>query len=163
MATKAVLLDRDGVIIRERGAYTFLPAHIQHVPGIEVFLKALQDADYRLIVVSNQGGIAKGLYGHDDVALIHQLIADHLAEYGVSIADWFYCPHHETVGRCLCRKPSPLMIERALARHQIAPEQAYLIGDQESDTEAAQRAGIQALPVPSNTDLSLYPPITGVL
>lgn len=160
--TKAVFLDRDGIIIRERGAYSSLLRHVQLVEGIGDFLKRLQEAGFLLIVVSNQGGIARGYYSHDHVYVIHQHIVARLAAYGVQMTDWFYCPHHEKIGHCLCRKPGSLMLEKAIALHRIAPEQSYLIGDKETDVEAGQRVGVTAIQVPSNINLAEYPPISGI-
>ena len=155
---RALFLDRDGVIVQERGAYTFLPAHVSYVPGIEGFLQQKQAEGFLLIVVSNQGGIAKGYYNHAHVYQLHQLIDQHLRYHGVSIQAWFYCPHHDHVSLCLCRKPSPLMLEKAIARYHIDPGASYMIGDKPSDAEAAKRAGVKPLQVASNTNLYQHPP-----
>ena len=156
---KALLLDRDGILIRERGAYSYLPEHIVYVPGIEKFLQERQSEGYLLIVVSNQGGIAKGYYGHAHVFDLHQTIHEQLLSWGVTIHSWFYCPHHDEVSYCLCRKPGPLMLEKALARYNADAAKSYMIGDKESDVEAGRRAGVKPLLVNSNTNLYLHNPL----
>lgn len=150
---KAIFLDRDGVIIKEHGNYSFIPQHIQYVPGIEAFLSQMQKDGFLLIVITNQGGIAKGFYGHEHVYSLHQTINDHLKLYDVSITDWFYCPHHDTISYCLCRKPGPLMLEKAIARYGIDPHQSYMIGDKSSDAAASKSAHVNPLLVASNSDL----------
>lgn len=156
---KALFLDRDGILIRERGAYSYLTDHIAYVPGVENFLLERQSEGYLLIVVSNQGGIAKGYYGHEHVNNLHKTIHKHFLSYGVTIHSWFYCPHHDEVSHCLCRKPSPLMLEKAISRFNIAASQSYMIGDKESDAEAGRRAGVKPLLVGSNTNLYLHNPL----
>ncbi len=156
---KALFLDRDGILIRERGDYSYLPEHIAYVPGIEKFLLEQQAKGYLLIVVSNQGGIAKGLFGPEHVEHLHQIIHHHFLSYGVSIHSWFFCPHHDEISYCLCRKPGSLMLEKAIARYQVITSESYMIGDKESDKEAGRRAGLTPLLVNSNTNLNLYNPL----
>ena len=69
------------------------------------------------------------------------------------IAEGYYCPHHPDHGRCLCRKPEPLMLEKAIARFSIDRSRSFMIGDSPRDLEAAGRAGVTGLPMPSNGDL----------
>ncbi|HQH42079.1 MAG TPA: HAD-IIIA family hydrolase, partial [Bacteroidales bacterium] len=124
--------------------------------GIGEFLKKLQDAGYLLIIITNQGGIAKGLYSHQTLAEIHKKMLQQLSSYGVNIAEIYYCPHHPDYGKCLCRKPESLLIEKALARFHINPQQPFLIGDRESDIQAAIKAGIQPVRTEPNENLMKY-------
>jgi D-glycero-D-manno-heptose 1,7-bisphosphate phosphatase len=76
-----------------------------------------------------------------------------LAQHGVDLADILYCPHHPSKGRCLCRKPGSLLLERAIARHDIDAASSCMIGDRDRDVEAAEGAGVRGILVPHNTPL----------
>lgn len=153
---QAILLDRDGVVIKERGAYSYLPEHVEMVPGIFDALKFFQDQGYWLFIVTNQGGVAKGLYGHEDVQNIEAIIEQQLALYQVEIKDYFYCPHHDLYGRCMCRKPDSLMLEKAIAKYDLDPNKSWYIGDMDTDVIAGRQAGLNALAIQPNADLSGY-------
>lgn len=161
MVSKAILLDRDGVIIKERGEYNYLPEHLQWVEGIEKALLELQEAGYRLIVISNQGGVARRIYSHNEVRRFHEQMLQQLITKGIHIDKIYYCPHHEEVQNCLCRKPKSLLIERAIARFHLDKHRTFFVGDQERDIQAARRAGIEAIRIPSNAPLHEY--ITGII
>lgn len=150
---KAIFLDRDGVLNIERGEYTYRVQDTSMVPEIGPALKSLQDRGYLLIVISNQGGIAKELYGHKDVVAVNDHIAAHLAEYEVQIDAVYYCPHHPIRSKCLCRKPLSLLFERALHRYAIDPAASYMIGDKQRDIDAAAAAGIKGILMEANTPL----------
>jgi D-glycero-D-manno-heptose 1,7-bisphosphate phosphatase len=153
MSNKAIFLDRDGVLITERGDYNYLPEHIDIVEGSAEALRWLQAKGYLLIVITNQGGIAKGLYTHSRVNEIHKEIKSFYKIYGVHIKDFYYCPHHPSTGECLCRKPESLMLEKAIARFDIEPSVSWFIGDNPRDIEAGHQAGVKTLLIPSNADL----------
>jgi D-glycero-D-manno-heptose 1,7-bisphosphate phosphatase len=150
---KAVFLDRDGVINRERGAHTWRLEDLEVLPTVPEALRRLQDAGWTLVVITNQSGIGLGLYGHADVDRVHAEIARVLAAAGVELAGVLYCPHHPQEGRCLCRKPGSLLLEKAMARHGIDPRRSVMIGDRERDVQAAEAAGIRGILVASNSDL----------
>ena len=109
---KAVFLDRDGVLIRERGEYNYLPEHFIINEGVIEALKFLQSRNFLLIVVSNQSGVAKGVYTIDDVEQIHKKLQNIFEENGITLSEIYYCPHHPDSGLCLCRKPLPQMLEK---------------------------------------------------
>ena len=156
-STRAVFLDRDGVINSDQDLYYVThPDQFALNEGIGEFLKKLQDAGYLLIIITNQGGIAKGLYSHQTLAEIHKKMLQQLSSYGVNIAEIYYCPHHPDYGKCLCRKPESLLIEKALARFHINPQQSFFIGDRESDIQAAIKAGIQPVRTEPNENLMKY-------
>ncbi len=150
---KAIFLDRDGVLNRERGEHTWRPEDFEVLPGVPETLARLQREGWLLIVVSNQSGIGLGLYTKQEVEVLHDYLHARLAEHGVVLDAVYYCPHHPSQGRCLCRKPGSLLLERAMARFGIAPGASVFIGDRERDAEAAVAAGVKPVLVASNASL----------
>lgn len=150
MGRPAVFLDRDGVINQERGDHTWRLDDFTILPGVAEALRSLAYTGHLLVVVSNQSGIGLGNYTVEDVERLHGYLHDHLAREGVRLTDVYYCPHHPSRGRCLCRKPGSLMLERAIARHGIDAHRSVLIGDRERDIEAARAAGVKGILVSSN-------------
>jgi D-glycero-D-manno-heptose 1,7-bisphosphate phosphatase len=153
MGNKAVFLDRDGVLITERGEYNYLPEHLDIVEGTVEALSLLQSKGYLLIVITNQGGIAKGMYTHAQVNRMHGEIRDFYKSFGVRLAGFYYCPHHSRHGLCICRKPDSLMLEKAIAANDIDAAQSWFIGDNARDVDAGHKAGVRTILIPSNADL----------
>lgn len=151
---KAIFLDRDGVLIRERGDYTWLLEDLKINPGVVEALQNFSRQGYLLIVISNQAGIDKGLYSKQDADYLHLHISRNLGMNGITIAEYYYCPHHPTVGKCICRKPDSLLLEKAIARFNIDASQSYFIGDAERDIEAGLRVGINTVKIESNDNLT---------
>lgn len=151
--TKALFLDRDGVLNRELGRYVTHLGEFEVLPTVVPALKLASDAGFLLMVISNQGGVAKGLYGLNEVFNMHQSLQEQLSTVGVQLTEGYYCPHHPDHGRCLCRKPGPLLLQKAIARFGITPAASYMIGDRDRDMEAAQQVGVKGVLMPSNTDL----------
>ena len=149
---KAVFLDRDGVINVERG-YTHRLEDFVILPDLIEVLQLLQNNGYLLIVVSNQSGIAKGLYKQSDVETIHQFMLNEFTKSGIRLSEIYYCVHHPDVSRCICRKPDSLFIEKALARFDIDAKQSYFIGDKERDVEAGEKAGVKGILIEANISL----------
>lgn len=153
---KALFLDRDGVINHDPGDYTKSLAEFVVLPGVVQTLKAWHNAGYLLIVVTNQAGLGKGLYGEDDVHAIHQYFQGLCIEAGFSIAHFYFCPHHPDFnGRCLCRKPGSLMVEKGLHRFGLDPEECLIIGDKERDLDAAKAAGVDGVKIETNARIPL--------
>ncbi|MEZ4806519.1 MAG: HAD family hydrolase [Flavobacteriales bacterium] len=153
MSRRALFLDRDGVINRERGEHTWRIEDLEVLPDVPHALRCAAEAGLLLVVITNQSGIALGMYDHADVERVHRYIHDVLSDAGVTLADVLYCPHHPSEGRCLCRKPGSLLLERAIARHGIDAAGSVMIGDRERDREAAEGAGVRGVVVPANTAL----------
>lgn len=154
---KAVFLDRDGVINEGTSNYYISkPEDFRFNEDVFDALKLLTDNCFLLIVISNQSGIAKGLYTKEDAGNVHTYMCNALKNRGIEISEVYYCPHHEDHGRCLCRKPSPLMIEKAIARFNIAPGQSYMIGDSERDIVAGEQAGLKTFRISTNESLMKY-------
>lgn len=153
---KAIFLDRDGVLIRERGDYNYKDEHIEIVEGAPEALFELQKKGYLFIVITNQGGIGKGLYTHKRVKEIHAQLKSFFSSYRVIIRDFFYCPHHPLNSLCICRKPDSQLLEKAIAIYNIDPKLSYFVGDNERDILAGEKARVRPVLIPSNADLREY-------
>ncbi|TND08439.1 MAG: histidinol-phosphate phosphatase family protein [Bacteroidetes bacterium] len=149
---KAVFLDRDGVINRERG-YVHRVADFELLPDVARMLRIFRERGFLLIVVTNQTGIGKGYYKQKDVESVHGHMIRLLAAEQVHLDEIYYCIHHPDSGRCICRKPSPLFVEKALARFNIDPAGSYFIGDKEHDVLAGEAAGVKGILIRSDTSL----------
>ncbi len=151
---KLILLDRDGVINKEMGAYVTNPNDFEVLPHVVPNLIKLKNAGIQVVVITNQGGIAKDLYTHQTLAKIHQKLNLILEAHQLTFDEVYYCPHHPDYGKCLCRKPGSIMIEKALARFGVNPQEAIMIGDTQRDIEAANAARVMAFKIESNQDWS---------
>ncbi|MCK8787205.1 HAD family hydrolase [Roseomonas sp. NAR14] len=143
----AAFLDRDGVLIEDTG-YPHDPARIRWMPGAAAAVRRLNEAGLFVFVVTNQAGVARGLFPEETVQHLHRWMAARLAEAGARIDAFRYCPHHpeapvEAYRRdCYCRKPAPGMIEKLRAAWPVRMAGSFLIGDKVSDIEAAEAAGL---------------------
>ena len=145
---KTVFFDRDGVLNVERN-YLYKIEEFQWQTDAVAAIKLLQAQDYRIIVVTNQSGVARGYYNEADVTKLHNYMQAQLVLQQTRIDAFYYCPHLTDASRaeyaqeCDCRKPGPGMILKAMQEHEVLKEQSFLIGDKESDLQAAQAAGIR--------------------
>jgi D-glycero-D-manno-heptose 1,7-bisphosphate phosphatase len=154
LLNKAIFIDRDGVINSDVGHYyIYRPDDFVINDGILEALKQFQESGYLLIVISNQGGVDKGEYTTDDVEQVHQKMKELLSADGIELTDIYYCPHHNTIQKCLCRKPLNLNIEKAIARFDIDRTQSWMIGDSPRDIVAGKAAGLKTLKLESNENL----------
>jgi D-glycero-D-manno-heptose 1,7-bisphosphate phosphatase len=144
---KAVFIDRDGVINEERN-YVHRISDFVLLPGVVEGLTLLRNAGYRLIVVTNQAGIARGYYAQDEMDRLHDHMRELLAKHGVSLDAIYFCPHHPQGSiehlsiECNCRKPSPGMVVQASRDFDLNLATSVLIGDKLSDVQAGKRAGV---------------------
>lgn len=150
---KAVFFDRDGVINKEIGNYVYKLEDFKFNIGLFTSLRLLQEYDYKLIIITNQGGIAKGQYTHDELYELHNFMLEKLLNEGIKIDDVYFCPHHHSIAPCLCRKPNSLLIEKAIAKHNIDKSQSFLIGDNERDVLAAEKVGIKGILIEANSNI----------
>lgn len=150
---KAVFLDRDGVLNKERGDHTWREEDFEILPDVGAALGKLAAKGFQFIIVTNQSGIAKGMYGHDDVAKVHSLLDDYMSQHGVKPIEIFYCPHHPESTKCLCRKPDSVMFEKAIAKYGVDVEKSYCVGDSERDIFAAGKVGLNGILVAPNSSL----------
>lgn len=135
---KAVFLDRDGVINEDTG-YPHAPDQIRFKPGIFEFCSAILEKGYMIIVVTNQAGVAKGLFTEQDVMSLHEWMLQEFSQRGVEIAGFYYCPYHKYAELAEyrrdsdCRKPNPGMILQAARDLDIDISRSVMIGDKPTD------------------------------
>lgn len=139
---KTVFLDRDGVINRNppNKGYVRKWSEFAFIPNARKAIRELTESGYRIIVITNQSGVGRGLYSEEDVADIHSRMVAEISKAGGTIEAVYYCPHRPDAG-CECRKPKPGMLIRAAREHDIELSNAYLIGDFSTDIEVGQRVG----------------------
>jgi histidinol-phosphate phosphatase family protein len=148
-SSRAVFLDRDGVLTRERSDYVKVPDELQVLPGIGTALRDLRKMGFLLVVVTNQSVIGRGLTTHEGMERIHDKLHSELKRIGCSVDAIYYCPHLPGAG-CDCRKPEPGLILRAAKELGIDVSASWMIGDKEIDVEAAERAGCRAVRIKTN-------------
>lgn len=139
---KALFLDRDGVVNIEVN-YLYKIEDFEFVDGILELCKYYRDNGYSIFIVTNQSGIDRGYYSEHDFNLLTSWMVDEFAKNGIEIKKVYFCPHHPDISfECNCRKPNPGMILEAQKEFDIDLKNSVLIGDKESDIEAALSAGI---------------------
>jgi D-glycero-D-manno-heptose 1,7-bisphosphate phosphatase len=145
MSQKALFLDRDGVINKDTG-YVSAVQEFEFINGIFELCRCFQEKGYIIVIVTNQSGIARGLYSEEDFASLSKWMQNAFAKEGIEIAKVYHCPHHpEISGTCTCRKPEPGMLLKAIEEFDIDPSLSALVGDKPRDIEAGRRAGIARL------------------
>jgi D-glycero-D-manno-heptose 1,7-bisphosphate phosphatase len=149
---KAVFLDRDGVVNREIGDYIKKLEEFSMLPHAVKYISELHQHGFLVFIITNQGGIAKGLYTVEELDRMHETMHREVNEAGGKISEVYYCPHHPDFGACLCRKPGSLMAEKAVARYHVDPKQSVFIGDKVRDVECAEGAGIKGFLISENED-----------
>jgi D-glycero-D-manno-heptose 1,7-bisphosphate phosphatase len=143
MPKRFVLLDRDGTIIKEKN-YLSDPDQLELIPGAATALSRLQNDGWGLCLMTNQSGIARGYFSLEQVRKVHQRLVDVLAVFDVELDGIYICPHRPE-DACACRKPSPGMIEQAIAVHGFDPRQAWVIGDKEVDIGLGHAVGAKSI------------------
>ena len=167
MSRPAAFLDRDGVLIVDCG-YPHRPDQLVLIPGAAEAVKRLNEAGYVTVIVTNQSGVARGLFSEETMHGFNALLVARLAEAGARIDAVYAAPHHaEAVDDRYRhpdhpdRKPNPGMLLRAIAEHDLDPARSLMIGDQPSDMEAARRAGVAGHRFPEGGDLDQF--VVGLL
>tara|TARA_B110000444_G_C18597074_1_gene481227 strand:+ start:145 stop:645 length:501 start_codon:yes stop_codon:yes gene_type:complete len=153
---KAIFLDRDGIINHDPGDYTRNISEFTILPTVLESLKTLKERGFVFILITNQGGIAKGIYSHKAVDDIHEYLKDVCDKNGTPILDIYYSPHHEITGKSLSRKPGSMMIERAVARYNIDPKASWMVGDKQRDLDCASPLGVPGVLIPTNDPLQEF-------
>jgi D-glycero-D-manno-heptose 1,7-bisphosphate phosphatase len=140
-----VFLDRDGTVVEERD-YLSDPAQVQLLPGAAAAIRRLRDAGFAVVIVTNQSGIARGLYGEDAYRAVQGRLKELLERGGAAVDASYHCPHHpDFSGPCACRKPGPALYGMAATDLGISLERSWFVGDKVSDVQGAARFGGRAI------------------
>lgn len=143
---KAAFFDRDGTINVNTG-HLYQPEKLVFIAGAPGLIRRYNDKGYKVIVVTNQAGIAKGYYTETDMHRLHQYMNEQLErQWGAHIDAFYFCPHHpDYTGDCACRKPKPGMLLQAIRDYDIDVAQSVLYGDKPSDIQAGEACGIRSI------------------
>jgi len=139
-----IILDRDGVINYDSDDYIKSPAEWRPIPGSLEAIAHLNRAGFRVLIATNQSGVARGFYDLETLSAIHEKLLQQLTAVGGYVEEIFYCPHHPTDG-CVCRKPQPGLIEQMQKKYAIHLASTYLIGDSITDVQVAKQTGCQPI------------------
>ncbi len=143
MPKRALFLDRDGVINVEKN-YLYKQEDFEFIDGIFDLCRYFQDEGYAIVVVTNQSGICRGYYSEEDFRKLTEWMEAEFSKRGIEIAKTYHCPHHpDFTGSCNCRKPEPGMFLQAQKELALDLQKSVMVGDKQSDIEAAQKAGVQ--------------------
>jgi D-glycero-D-manno-heptose 1,7-bisphosphate phosphatase len=144
----AAFLDRDGVLIEDSG-YPHRPEDLKLIPGAAAAVRRMTKAGYRTVIVTNQSGVARGLFSEDQMNAFNALLIARLAQDEAIIDAVYSAPFHPDAVEARYRhpdhpdrKPNPGMLLRAISEHRLDPAQSFIIGDQKRDLEAGERAGV---------------------
>lgn len=147
---RVVFLDRDGTL-NEEVHYLHRKEDLKILEGVPEAIRMLKEAGYKIVVVTNQAGVARGYFPESDVQELHQYINECLSPLGAGIDYFFYCPHHPVCGQgiykreCRCRKPDTGMFEMAEQVLQVDKSRSWMIGDKWSDVEAGKNYGVYTI------------------
>lgn len=157
MKQKAIFLDRDGTLVHPRH-YPSSPGELLLYNNIGQGLRDLQQAGFRLVIITNQSGLARGYFTLADLQRMHNYLISELEQEGVQLDAIYHCPHHpegiipELAIRCKCRKPQPGMLLQAAVDLNLDLEYSWFIGDILDDVEAGNRAGCRTILVDLGTE-----------
>ena len=146
----AIFLDRDGTLIRDV-EYLYRQEQVEILPRVAEAIRLLRGQGFLLVVVTNQSAVARGRLTEEELGRIHDALNARLAKDGARLDGIYYCPHHPTEGvgpyhaECDCRKPKTGMIVKAVADLGLNPSSSYVVGDQTSDMELADRIGAKGV------------------
>jgi len=139
-----VLLDRDGVLNRDRTNYVYDPEHLVILPGVPEAMRQLNDLGYEMAVITTQAGIAKGIYSRTEMRTCNDIIQK--ACFGL-IRHFYYSPWHPVLTESLSRKPGSLLFEKAIARFGVNPQESWMVGDKDRDLLPARKLGFKTIQV----------------
>lgn len=140
MPIKTIFLDRDGVINKEKN-YLYKIDEFEFLDGIFDSCKYFLKLGYKIIIITNQSGIARGFYTEKEYNILSRWMINQFLEKKIEILDIFHCPHDQNA-ECSCRKPKPGMFLSAQKKHNINLSASWMIGDKEIDITSANAAGI---------------------
>ena len=139
MNDRAVFLDRDGVLMRD-AKFVDPVNQVEVINGAPQAMRSLQDAGFRLFVVTNQSGVGRGYFTREAVEEIHTLLNQHFSAAGVRIERYYVCPHHPE-DNCDCRKPKPKFLLEAAREYGLDLSRCFMVGDRPSDIQCGRNAG----------------------
>ena len=149
---KTVFVDRDGVINQERSDYVKSISELEIYPNVAKNIKLLKDAGFLVVVITNQSAVNRGIVTPEMINQIHNSIQDHLKKYGTFLDGFYYCPHTPNEN-CNCRKPKSGLLEKAILELNIDLNSSWMIGDSDSDIEAANSIGCKAIKISDSFSL----------
>lgn len=144
VSNKCIFLDRDGVLNKDYVDYVYSEDKLLILPGVTDALHKLKKANFLLVVITNQSGIAQGIYKEEDMHEVHRLMQD---SWGGIIDEFYFAPGHPSVSESLSRKPGSLMFERAIAKYDIDIAQSWMIGDKDRDLIPAKKMNLKTIQV----------------
>ena len=167
---KVIFLDRDGVINKYPGDFEYVKfwREFHFLPKVKLALKKLNEARFKIFVVSNQAGVSKNIYSQENLDFITKNMLKELKDEGIEISEVYYCTHRQE-DNCSCRKPNTGLIEEALNKlkkegHKVKLEKSYFVGDTIRDIETGKKAGLKTILVfsgkekPENKDAWQFSP-----
>ena len=151
----ALFLDRDGVINVDYG-YVYKVSDFKFVDGIFELCRHYKEKNFLIFIISNQSGIARGFFEYDDLIILNKWIVEEFSKREIELSEIYCCPHHpDFTGPCSCRKPKPGMILSACKQFDIDLSKSVLIGNNTSDIEAGEAAGVAVNILTVTNDLSI--------
>ena len=157
---KAIFLDRDGVINKERSTYVKTISELEIFSGVANSVKKLKDAGFLVVVVTNQSAVNRCLTNHDNINDIHLYLQEYFRKNGTFIDGFYYCPHRPDEN-CYCRKPKPGLLLKVVEELKIDLKASWMIGDSDSDIQAAKLAGCKSIKI--SVDMSFASAIRKIL
>lgn len=146
MKNRAIFIDRDGTINLDVH-YLDDPDKFEMYPGVGEGVKKLKDSGFKVIVITNQSGIARGYFTEKQLSDIHERMKKEFQEFDVMLDGIYYCPHHPD-DNCNCRKPNTGLFEKAIREHNIDVKKSYMLGDKILDVGAGKKIGARTVLVP---------------
>jgi D-glycero-D-manno-heptose 1,7-bisphosphate phosphatase len=140
---RAVFLDRDGTIMEDSN-YVGDVTRVLVIPGAAAALQQLQEAGYKLFIITNQSGVGRGYFTHEAVELIHAHLNEYFGKSGVRFDRYYICPHHPE-DNCDCRKPKPKFLLDAAREYGLDLSRCFMVGDRTSDIQAGLNAAVPTI------------------
>lgn len=146
MKNKTVFVDRDGTINIDVH-YLDDPDKFEMYPGVQRGVKKLQENGFKIIVITNQSGIARGYFTEEQLSAVHERMKQEFQSFNVTLDGIYYCPHHLD-DKCNCRKPNTGLFEKAIHEHNIDVKRSYMLGDKILDIGAGKKIGVKTVLIP---------------
>ena len=152
MNSKAIFLDRDGVINKRIKKYVTSEDEFELIPNVEKWLKILAENGFKLIIITNQSMIGREISTVSELEKIHKKMQNEFLNAGFQIDKIYYCPH-KPEENCFCRKPNLKLFEDAISDFSIDVEKSWIIGDEDSDIAVGEKIGCKTIKVETNSEL----------